>query len=241
MKKTHEDEEEREEEGRGVDLRWLCGGATGGCWPESCLVGGRFFFFSAYFPSILLLYFLLFSFVLLSVSSLSLFDLVLLLLFYSKGGGGDTRGRVTTGGGCCNFLLLSRVEALAFVFSVGRSSLFCLFCLLYFQCSRSQWQRCWWWNQGGHCSCTFFLSLLLLSSVPPCFPQTIPQPFLKLSFYFLLSILFSQNNFSPPLSLKSPPVFIGGQGRGSPYLVQVQGIVIVDTRCRATAPTFLFI
>lgn len=44
----------------------------------------------------------------------------------------------------------------------------------------------------------FFFSLLLLPSIPPYFPQTIPQPFLKLSFYFLLSILFSQNNFSPP-------------------------------------------
>jgi len=30
VKETDEDEEENEEEGRGADLRWLCGGATGG-------------------------------------------------------------------------------------------------------------------------------------------------------------------------------------------------------------------
>jgi len=43
-------EEEEEEEGTGVDLRWLRGSAAGGCWPENSLDGGRpFFFFSVFF------------------------------------------------------------------------------------------------------------------------------------------------------------------------------------------------
>ena len=180
MKETDEDKEENEEEGRGADLRWLCGSA-GGCWPESCLFGGWFFFFSAYFPY------------------------VLLLLFYS--GGGDIRGRSSTGGGCCNFLLLPCAEGPASVFPVGRSSLFCLFCLLCFQCSRSQWQRCWWWNEGGRCGGSFFSLFYFFPLFLPISHKQFPNPFsncLSISF----SLYYSPRTiFLPPFSQISPCIY----------------------------------
>jgi len=41
-------------------------------------------------------------------------------------------------------------------------------------------------------------------------------------------------NFAPPVFFFSP-VFIGSRGRGSPYPVQVQGMVAWDGSCAATA------
>jgi hypothetical protein len=53
---------------------------------------------------------------------------------------------------------------------------------------------------------------------------------LNLSFASLLL-----QNFAPPCFLFFPPVFIGSRGRGSPYPVQVQGMVAWDGSCAAVA------
>jgi hypothetical protein len=53
-----------------------------------------------------------------------------------------------------------------------------------------------------------------------------------LCFQMFLSFLFSKPS---PLQFFFSPIFIGNQGRGSPYLVQVQGMVAWDGFCVAAA------
>jgi len=63
------------------------------------------------------------------------------------------------------------------------------------------------------------LFLFCLCSLLPSFLQKIPHPSSYLSFC---------PKIAPPPRFLFPPIFIGIRGRGSPYPVQVQGMVAWD-------------
>ena len=109
------------------------------------------------------------------------------------------------------------------------------------------WRCCWWLLTGELLLWWSVLLLLCVFSLcsSPLFSYVSFCSSFSLLFVFTLS-LFPTNNspalsqtvflfpslytilpeqFFSPLSLKSPPVFVGGQGRESPYLVQMQGVV----------------
>ena len=69
------------------------------------------------------------------------------------------------------------------------------------------------------------LSSFLLSS-------SFSNLFFLLCFQMFPSFLFSKPS---PLQFFFSPIFIGNRGRGSPYLVQVQGMVAWDGSCVAAA------
>jgi len=101
--------------------------------------------------------------------------------------------------------------------------------------------RCCWWrwrrrNSGGAQGGEDGSSSSLCRDRSLCFSS--PRLFsLSLCFFLFLQLasLFSlKKKKSSPLFFLSP-IFIGSRGRGSPYLVQVQGMVVWDGSCVAAA------